>query len=192
MRPKAARIALAALLGLAAPASAAHGEALHLNNKPYNYTVIDQDLRDVLRQFGANLGLRVTVSDAVQGRIRGRKVALPPAAFLDDLAKEFGFDWYYDGYTLFVTANNESVTKTIELGGMGFTTLQDNLKTLGIADDRFQLRPLPAGDAVLVAGPPRYVELVEQTLAKPPEPPSGNITVYRGSNAQQVRPGGGG
>ena len=191
MRPDAARIALAALLGLAAPASAAHGEALHLDDKPYNYTVIDQDLRDVLRQFGANLGLRVTVSDAVQGRVRGRKVTLPPAAFLDELAKEFGFDWYYDGYTLFVTANNESVTKAINLGGEGFTTLQDNLKALGIADDRFQLRPLPGGDAVLVAGPPRYVELVEQALTKPPEPSSGNITIYRGSSVQQMRPGGG-
>ena len=54
------------------------------------------------------------------------------------------------------------------------------------------LRPVPQAGTVMVAGPPRYVELVEQaaqTLAKPPAPPpAGAITVYRGSNAQQVQP----
>lgn len=190
MRPGPARVA-AVLLALALP-GAARGEALRLGDKPYSYVVLDEDLRDVLRQFGANLGLRVVVSDAVHGRVRGRRDALPPVEFLDRLAKEFGFDWYYDGRTLFVTADSETITKMISLGGADAAALDSSLKALGIADDRFELRPTPRGDAVMAAGPPRYVELVEQAaqaLAKPPAPPTSGVTIYRGSSAQQVRPG---
>lgn len=179
-------------LVLLAASPAAPAAELHLGQQPYAYTVIDQDLRDVLRQFGANTGLRVNVSDAVQSRVRGRAIALPPVEFLDRLAKEFGFDWYYDGYTLSVTANSESVTKMVPLGGAGFDALQASLASLGIADDRFTLRPAQT-DMVLAAGPPRYVDLVEQTaqtLAKPAAPPpstTSNVVIYRGSATQQVQ-----
>ena len=176
---------IATALFLLVTPTALNAEALHLGQQPYNYTVLDEDLRDVLRQFGANTGLRVAVSDVVQGRVRGRREAVPPKEFLDQLAKEFGFDWYYDGYTLYLTAIGESVTKMIPLGGTSFASLTSSLKALGIADDRFTLRPVPQADTAMVAGPPRYVELVEQTartLAKPPAaPPAETVTVYRGS-----------
>lgn len=180
----------AAILLAAAPTTAPTAE-LQLGQRSYAYTVIDQDLRDVLRQFGANTGLRVTVSDAVQGRVRGRGISLPPVDFLDRLAREFGFDWYYDGHTLSVTANSESVTKMVPLGGASLDALQSSLASLGIADDHFTLR-LAQTDMVLVAGPPRYVDLVEQTaqtLAKPASPPSttSNVTIFRGSATQQVQ-----
>ena len=38
---------------------------------PYDYVVVDQDLRTVLLQFGANIGTRIALSDQVGGRVHG-------------------------------------------------------------------------------------------------------------------------
>src|SRR4051812_14028150 len=39
--------------------------------EPYRYTVIDQDLGNVLQEFGRNTGLRLEVSPEIRGRVRG-------------------------------------------------------------------------------------------------------------------------
>src|SRR5580698_2560832 len=70
----------------------------------YDYVVNDQDLRTVLEQFGLNTGLRIALSDAVQGRVRGRLPPAPPQQFLDHLTDMFGLDWYYDGAVIAVSA----------------------------------------------------------------------------------------
>lgn len=185
--------------------SAGRGAVPPLSDQPYGYTVLDQDLRDALRQFGANNGLRVVLSDAVQGRIRGRLGTLTPRAFLDRLAADFGFDWFYDGFTLYLTAVGEGVNRLISLGPASYPQLEEMLQTLGIADARFTVRPLQGQSLVMVAGPPRFVELVQQAAAvlaakeepKPPAAPSASappatapanrsVTVYRGRAEQQV------
>ena len=185
------RLGIAALAALLGQAQAA---PLPVDQRPYAYTVLDENLRDVLLQFGANTKSRIAISDAVQGRVRGRRDAAPPEAFLEALGREFGFDWYYDGYILYISATSESVSRMVTLGGVPASSLQATLEALGIADPRFLLRAVPESFTVLVSGPPRYVELVEQavqTLAKPPAAPSPpapaapspekTVTVFRGS-----------
>ena len=153
--------ALAAALGSGAP-SPGHAADLPLSDQPYGYTVLDQDLRDTLRQFGANNGLRVNVSDTVQGRVRGQLGTLAPRAFLDRLAADFGFDWFYDGFTLYATAISEGVNRLVPMNGASAAQLEDALRALGIADTRFAVRPMQGQDLMMVAGPPRFVELVQQ------------------------------
>lgn len=199
-------VVVPALLGLAVP-TLARAAPLPLSEQPYGYTVLDQDLRDALRQFGANNGLRVVVSDAVQGRVRGRLGTLTPRGFLDRLAADFGFDWFYDGFTLCFTAVGESVNRMISTGTVTPTQLDEVLNSLGISDSRFTVRPLRGQNLVMVAGPPRFVEMVQQAAAAlasragdvapavPPAPaappvagaPGGrSVTVYRGREQQQV------
>ena len=43
--------------------------------------------------------------------------------------------------------------------------LEANLDALGVTDARWPLRGSPDGRLVVVSGPPRYVQLVEQTLS---------------------------
>ena len=99
----------ALLIALAAtPAAAA---PLPLMGGSVTYAVVDQDLRDVLTEVTQQSGLRLNLSEAVHGRVRGR---LPPAPFsviLDQLAKTYGFDWYYDGGVLYVSAASEAQGK---------------------------------------------------------------------------------
>ena len=195
--------------GVAAPA-APHAMELRLGTEPYSYTVIDQDLRLALREFGANLGVRVALSDGVQGRIRGRLPPLAPRDFLSRVTEIYGLDWYFDGYTIAVTAQAEGVSRVLSTAGAGVAQVKAGLEALQVADARFVARAEGlGGELMLVAGPPRYVQLVEQATAElvaraarvpppapipvaappPPraEPPRpGGVRVFRAGQEQRV------
>ncbi len=188
-----------AALALAAAALAA-GPALAAEpawpSAPYDYIVVDQDLRTVLLQFGANIGVRVALSDGVQGRVHGRLPTLPPRDFLSHVAQAYGLDWFFDGVTLSISAANEAETRFVPLAGTSVPALEAALRTTGLYDPRFGLREGPAGKTALVAGPPRYLKAVEQTaaaLAVPEASPSAlpgavvTLTVFRGGAASKVQ-----
>jgi type III secretion protein C len=162
---------------------------------PYDYVVIDQDLRVVLEQFGSNIGVRVVLSDAVQGRVHGRLPVAEPRAFLDHLTRAFGLDWYYDGAAIAVSAVSETQTRMITLQDLDFETVRASLLASGVLDPRHQLRPGPAPNSALASGPPRYLELLQQTIAalspgraQAAAAPSGQVSlmVFRGAAASRV------
>lgn len=159
--------------------------------EPYRYVVVDQDLRLVLQEFGRNMNVRVVLSDAVQGRVRGRLPELAPRAFLEHLAQSYGLDWYFDGDLLSISGTGESVTHFAPLHHFAFARIETDLARTGLLDPRFALRPGPGDDMALVSGPPHYVQLVEQsiaalTAAKAPAAAQaggsrGTLVIYRGS-----------
>lgn len=167
---------------------------LKLDGAPYRYTVIDQDLRDVLHQFAGNMHLRLDLSDAVKGRVRGGMPTTSPRQFLDTLAAEYGFDWYYDGSKLYVTPNSENVTKIISLPHDLLEPLNKALASGEVADPRFPLRELAGTNSIIVSGPPHFVELAEQAAAalapaKLPASEAGKpdfVVIYRGTGAQRT------
>ncbi len=108
---------------------------------PYDYVVIDQDLRTVLEQFGLNTGLRIALSESVKGRVHGRTKPAPPQQFFDHLTEMFGLDWYYDGAVISVSAKSEAQTQLVNLGSTSFTELETALDASGFLDQRYQLRP---------------------------------------------------
>lgn len=162
----------------------------------YNYIVVDQDLRTVLQQFGANLGLRVSLSEAVQGRVRGRLPSAPPRQFLDHLAQVYGFDWYFDGSMMAISASSEAETRFVPLQGITVPMLEAGLRSVDLYDPRFNLHPGPGTDMAMVSGPPRYVKLVQDTAASlaihtivtvPATPPTlATLTVFRGVSTARV------
>lgn len=147
---------------------------------PYPYVVVDQELTDVLREFGGNLGLTVRVETGVAGRVRGKWPPMPPRAFLDRLARSYNFEWYYDGATLHVTPAAAARTRLLPLGAVPVDRLAAEMRGLGVADPRFPLRSGRGSDVVLVAGPPDYVRAVEQTLAALNDALNARVTVIRG------------
>jgi type III secretion protein C len=128
--------------------------------EPYDYVVVDQDLRTVLEQFGFNTGLRVVLSDAVQGRVHGRLPPAPPRQFFDHVTEMFGLDWYYDGAAISVSAKSEARTDLIPMKNIDFGGLQSELAAAGLLDERYQLRPGPHNVAI-VSGPPQYLAMVK-------------------------------
>jgi type III secretion protein C len=131
---------------------------------PYKYLVIDQDIREVLTEFGRHIDAPIEVSDQVNGRLRGRLPVATAKEFLNKLCESYGLVWYFDGTTLHINAKTEVKTVLINIGGLPPDQLTVRLNALGIADPRFPVRSTPNGDIVSVSGPPPFVALVRQTL----------------------------
>lgn len=149
-------------------------------DQPLSFAVIDQDLRAFLAEFGRMQGLSVRLSDAVQGRVRGRLPQLPPRALLDRLAAMHGFDWFLDGAVLHVSAGHEAGSRMLPLKGVSFARLVATLDGLGLADPRWPLRHASSANLVVVAGPPALVAQVELALATLNDAARAEVRVARG------------
>jgi type III secretion protein C len=157
---------------------------------PYKYLVIDQDVKDVLTEFGRNIGVSVDVSDQITGRLRGRLPVVTAREFLNKLCESNGLVWYFDGSTLHVNTKTEVKTELIDIGRVPSKQLTTRLTALGIADPRFPVRSTPNGGVVSVSGPPSFIALVRQTLtamarvASVPEN-ARQVTIWRGLKPQK-------
>lgn len=133
--------------------------------EPYNYLVIDQDLRDVLAEFGRNVRLPVKVSDAIaRRRVRNDLAVAPPRDFLQRLCESYGLVWYYDGAVLHFSDENEVRTELLNTGSVEPPTLLRKLEALDVADPRFPIRAGGGGGVITVSGPPPYLALVRKTV----------------------------
>ncbi|WP_458097130.1 hypothetical protein [Roseomonas sp. WA12] len=158
--------------------------------RPFDYAVVDQELKEVLVELGKRVGLNAVVSDGVRGRVRGRLARGTALETLDRLAAIYGLDWFTDGSTLHVSSVGEAVSRLVDLGGVPPQQLDSALRGLGVHDARWPIRSSdPALGLAMVSGPPRYVALVEQTLAvlarrpRPdgsPQTEPARIRVFRG------------
>jgi len=166
---------------------------------PYKYMVIDQDIKDVLAEFGRNIDVPVDVSDQVKGRLRGRMPAESAEQFLTKLCDSYGLVWYFDGAVLHVNAKTEVKTELMNIGRLAARELTDRLNALGIADARFAVRSTPDAGVVSVSGPPPFLSMVRQTLTTmartaPPavrEDSHGDeirVRVFRGSSTTRSMP----
>jgi type III secretion protein C len=157
--------------------------------EPYRYTIIEQDLTNVLQEFGRNTGLRVEVSSEVRGRVRGPLPELKARDFLDHLARGYGLEWYFDGFRLYVTSTKEDASRILPLGSVVLQRLETALTDLSLNDARFPLRAIRQSDMVLVAGPPQYLAMVERTLValNPRHGQPSEVTVYHGDHVEVVK-----
>jgi len=143
----------------------AHAASLPNPRRVVSYSVVDQNLRDVIAGIAAQLGLRAVISQHVNGQVHGRLPAAPAATMLDRLGGLYGFDWYYDDRTVFVTAYDEAVSKVMPLGPVSASELEETLHELDVSDGRWPVRFATASGVAAVDGPPHYAMLVDQTLA---------------------------
>lgn len=206
--PFARAILLAALPLAAALPTAADAAPLPLPEAPYAYTVIDQDLTVTLQEFGSNMNLKLNLSPEVRGRVQGPLPELGARGFLDRLLSVYNLEAYFDGSVLHVTSAKEAQSRLLVLGPVPFERFKATLDAFGITDDRYTVRRAPGADVALASGPPRFVALVEQTLAglvaeeqarpkpvapapppPPAPPPDRMLTVFRGGQAQILRNG---
>jgi type II secretory pathway component GspD/PulD (secretin) len=181
------RVAIATVLGLLACAAGARAAEPNWPGEKLAYTVIDEDLRDVLADLGNRIGVPVNVSQAVRGHVRGHLPDAPPRQFLDNLAAMYGLNWYYDGGTLYVTRASEQSSRLVTLGPVQLADLTSTLDQLGVSDARWPVRGAADGGVAIVSGPPRYVQLVGETLqnlidrAKPkPDEAAAQVRIFHG------------
>lgn len=175
-------MAIVLALGIGAKAFA---DAPEWSDIPYDYVILDQDVRLTLTEFGRNLDIAVSLTDAVKGRVIGQITAKTAEEFLQRLSEQNGLTWYFDGSVLHVSAASEYVTRLVPASGHGSADIIGGMQELGLADERFSIRSAGDGSMISVSGPPAYIATVEQYLngIQPRRTASGDdprVRVYRG------------
>ena len=124
------------------------------------------DLRVALDTFAVAEGLSVVMSSAVAGTFSGDFKGVAPDAFLDKVATTHNLIWYYDGAALYLYGSGEISTLLIDLQYMKAGEVRAMLAELGVEDARFPLKTTSNDELIMVSGPPRYVSLVSEMVAK--------------------------
>lgn len=160
--------AVAAALFAADFSFAGDGAVSNIPWKLPRYTLVarDMDLRMALDSFAVSEGLSVVMSDQVAGRFSGDFKDVTPDEFLEKIATVHNLMWYYDGAALYVCGAGEIRTMLLDLQYMKAGELRKMLAELGVEDKRFPLKTASNDELIMVSGPPRYVALVAEAIAK--------------------------
>lgn len=118
-----------------------------------------KDLKDVLRDFTASMGVSAAISNDVQGVVTGT-FNMAPQRFLDTLASTFGFIWFYDGSVLSITASSDVTRSVIQLYHTSPADLRAILDRMRVTDSRFPVSYEEASRTLLVSGPSQYVRMI--------------------------------
>lgn len=156
------RSLVAGLLGLMA-CSLAQGEPLDWPKEPFHYVAQGESLRDVLINFGANYQSSVVVSDKVNDQVGSTFDLQDPESFLKLVSALYNLTWYYDGAVLYVFKATEIQTRLVRLNQVREPQLRATLQDGGGWEPRFTWKAGAGGQLVYVSGPPRYLDMVEQT-----------------------------
>ena len=140
--------------------------------RPFEYVVINQDVRGILTEFGRNIGIPVMLTDKVSGRLHGDPGdrttgnSTPQSAgqFLNSLAKANDLTWYFDGSILYVSADQEFSTQLIDVGGLSAQEVVAELKRLSLMDERFGVRAGGNASTISVSGPPAFIKIVRELV----------------------------
>lgn len=129
-------------------------------------------------------GISATMSSTVaSGRVNGRFKGRAETVFRE-LSDTYGLTSYYDGSTLHVYSISEVETRLLQVDPLDVVRIDRTLKQMRLFDARFPLRVSGVEGTVLVSGPPRYVELVAEVVARvadsPTRPKTGTeVRVFR-------------
>ena len=153
-------------LGAVAYAGAEAAQSIPWKTPSYTLVARNMDLRTALNSFAVAEGLSIVISDSVAGEFSGDFRDVPAGEFLDKLATVHNFTWYYDGAALYLYSAGEIQTLLIDLQYMKAGEVRQMLGELGVEDRRFPIRTTSNDELILVSGPPRYVAIVAETIAK--------------------------
>lgn len=164
----------AVLSGLAAALlwTSAHADVVPWRQRQFDLQAQNEPLNTFLMRLLTIEGIASTMSPTVaSGRVNGRFKGRAEMVF-KELADTYGLTWYYDGVTMHIYSIAEVETRLLQVDPIDVTRIDRSLKQMGLYDARFPLRVSSVEGTVLVSGPPRYVELVDQVVGRVADSPS--------------------
>lgn len=148
---------------------------------PFTYYAEKIPLRSVLEDFSKAFNLKlqtnVTLGDVVNGRFNAKN----PTEFIDRLSGTYGLTWFTYAGGLYVASSNDREVRTIFAPSLvGGGNLRQVLTNMGLLDPRFGWSELADQGAVVVSGPPAYVQMIAASVAGLPNAPIGQqVAVFR-------------
>lgn len=150
-------------------------------NAPFSYYADKKPLSAVLHDFAVAYNLRLHMPVRLKDTVSGRFSLDNPTEFMNRLSGTFGFNWFTHSGTLYISENQDMVTKSIPTPAVrSGGNLRQLMSSLGVFETRFGWGEMPEMGIVMVSGPSAYVQLVERTLQSMPNAPGGQqIAVFR-------------
>jgi type III secretion protein C len=152
----------------AQPAVESQAATKKLPWKSDTYTLVarQMSIRSALESFSVAQGIPILMSDRVDGVLSGDFKDVTPDEFLNRISAINNLTWYYDGTALYIYAVGEMGSTLIDLRYMKADEVLKMMVELGVEDARFPLKAASDGELIMVSGPPRYVMLVAEMIAR--------------------------
>ena len=162
----AAALAVVMFASCASAADKSAVKRLPWKNPEYTLVARQMPIRSALESFSVAQGIPILLSDRVTGVLSGDFKRVPPADFLDRISAVHNLTWYYDGTALYIYTVGEMGSTLIDLRYMKADEVLKMMVELGVEDSRFPLKTASNGELIMVSGPPRYVMLVSEMIAR--------------------------
>lgn len=123
--------------------------------------VVDQDLRSLLREFGKRIGANPVLSKGIEGRVKKAFIPTERQAFLDEMSRSYGIEWYFEGTTLHLSSRDEITSRLIGIKSLSVKTINSQIQKVDLNPARYPLQPVPEANAAMLTAPPSYIARVE-------------------------------
>jgi type III secretion protein C len=129
-------------------------------------------------------GIPTVMSPAVaSGRVNGRIKGQAETIF-KELSETFGLMSFYDGSALHVYSLSEISSRLMRVAPIDLPRVDRTMRQMRLTDARYPLRVDAVEGQILVSGPPRYVDLASELIARITDAPSqtklgGDVRVFR-------------
>ena len=129
-----------------------------------SYVVVNEDIKDFLRDLGRDNGVRILASQRVRGRLDGVSLNGTVTEILDKVSTRLELDWFTHNNVIYLSSRDEALTRMIRLGDLSMDDVLAELEDTALKFPAFSLSAAAENSALLVTGPPRYLALVESVI----------------------------
>ncbi len=156
---------LTLVLATVSHAQSSQAEKNPWQGRQYGHFAHDEPLRDLLYDFASSVSVPTIVSPNISATVNGHFPAVSADEYLARIAKTYELAWVYDGTTLYIYNISEIERKTLDLPYPLAEKFRSQLKSLALKGEPLSWNLLPAQNTIQVSGPPRFVELISETVA---------------------------
>ncbi|SCZ61773.1 hypothetical protein SAMN04488118_104289 [Epibacterium ulvae] len=155
-----------------------------IDETPYPFTTQRSSLDTILDFYTRNLRIGLAVEEGISGDLEGGLTTpLSRIEFLDFLANEFDFVWYFDGAQLNISPQTDVETRIYSLSDFSGSETIRMLKALGIFQDKFSHRYDERSRTFLALGPTKYLDTVGNAIEAAENSERAKTGVIRGPSA---------
>ncbi|WP_421446688.1 hypothetical protein, partial [Agrobacterium tumefaciens] len=148
--------------------------------------MVDQDLKDVLTEFGKNVGMPLTLSPDVKGRVQGGVRGDTAREFLSRLTQAHGLTWYAAEGGIHIDSVNALTRRELDAHHLSAAAIARFIAQVDGVGSHIAVQAGRPG-VVIATGPAAYVATISARLdaARPAAAAARQtreVRVYRGSN----------
>lgn len=123
--------------------------------------IIKQSLPDFFSQLASRNGLKLTLSDEVNGTLEKISLPMQLELILRELAKSHGLEWHMQGKHLFVSNTLENTNRLIKLEGLTVTELKKAIAQSGLNPGSNKMSFTENDNAMTLIGSAQYIAKIK-------------------------------